>query len=87
MINDILKQIREVYPKRHGGQGWGHVKRLLPTLLADYSPEELVEGAKNYGDYCRATGEQYVRMAQTFYGPGEWFLEEYGIAQTKRLYG
>ena len=79
MINDLVKTIRAVYPKRHGGQGWGNLKRLLPALLEDNSPEEILEAAKSYGEYCEATNEQYVRMAQTFYGPGEWWMEDYDI--------
>ena len=77
---DWLKQIRDVYPKRTGGQGWGNVKRLVPALIErGESFEDLLDGAERYGEYCRTTNEKYVRMAQTFFGPGEWWLEDYDI--------
>jgi len=78
--NDWLKQLKLVYPKRGAGQGWGKVKKLVHILIEDgESWEDILAGAKRYGDYCRATNEQYVRMAQTFYGPDEWWQEDYEL--------
>ena len=34
----------------------------------------MLVGADNYRRHCAATGE-YVRMAQTFFGPNMWWLE------------
>ncbi len=78
--SDWLKQIRAVYPRRNNGQGWGNVKKLVPELIKKgESFEDLLDGAKRYGEFCAATNEKYVRMAQTFFGPGEWWLEDYDI--------
>ena len=78
--SDWLKQIKDVYPRRPSGNGWGTVKRLVPALVRDgESFEDILQAAKDYGEFCEATGEQYIRMAQTFYGPGEWWQEDYFI--------
>ena len=84
---DWLKQLQSVYPKRPGGQGWGYVKRRIPELIKDgHSFDDILSGAKNYGDYCRLTNEQYVRMARTFFGPDEWWLEEYDLPQAREYW-
>ena len=77
--------IQEVYPRRLNGQGWGEVKRLVPALIEDGETwADIYAGAKRYGDYCRFTNEKYVRMAQTFYGPVEWWREDYEIPSSLR---
>ena len=78
--DDWLKQIQAVYPRRRGGQGWGYVKRRVPELIKEGNDfEDILAGAKSYGDYCKATGEEYVRMARTFFGPDEWWAEDYTV--------
>lgn len=88
---DWLIQLQEVYPKRRNGQGWGRVKTtkgvkgLVPALIEDGETwADIYAGAKRYGDYCRTTNEQYVRMAQTFYGPVEWWREDYELPGSLR---
>jgi len=82
---DWFEQIRKVYPRRTGGQGWGYVKRRIPELVKQGYPfAELLDGAKRYGDFCRATNEKYVRMARTFYGPDEWWLEDYELPESQQ---
>jgi hypothetical protein len=81
---DWLKQIQVVYPRRRGGQGWGYVKKRIPELVRQGEEfDDLLAGAKSYGDYCCATNEQYVRMARTFFGPDEWWMEDYSIEVSK----
>lgn len=78
--SDWLKQIQKAYPRRTGGQGWGYVKRRIPELIKKGETfEDLLAGAQQYGDLCRATNEKFVRMARTFYGPDEWWLEDYEL--------
>ena len=85
--DDWLGQIREVYPRRPGGQGWGTVKRLVPALVKQGNDfEDILKGAKEYGDLCRmekTEGGPFVRMAQTFFGPGEWWMEDYSVPEHK----
>ena len=80
---DWLEQIRAHYPKRVGGQGWGHVKRRVPELIQlgeDF--EDLLEGVKRYSALMKATKTErtaYVMQARTFFGPGEWWMEDYEL--------
>ncbi len=60
------------------------MKRRIPELIKEGNTfEELLAAAKGYGDFCRATNEEYVRMARTFYGPDEWWLEDYELPERK----
>ena len=80
---DWLDQIRKAYPKRVGGQGWGLVRTKVLRLVAQgESFDEILAGAQAYGDLMRATGDAgtcYVKQAATFFGPGEWWREEYDL--------
>ena len=79
--NDWLQQIRDAYPKRIGGQGWGHVKKRIPALIkAGESFDDMLAGCKAYSKLLQATdkhGTEFVMQARTFFGPGEWWLEDY----------
>lgn len=82
--DDWLKQLQAAYPRRAGGQGWGYVKRRVPELIKEGNEfEDILAGAKSYGEYCVATNEEYVRMARTFFGPDEWWAEDYAIVTFK----
>lgn len=68
---DYLDQIKAVYPKRWGDQGWLHVRTLIPrALTAGATWEEILQGTKAYAAYCDArgiTGSEHVKCARTFY--------------------
>jgi len=78
---DFLSTLRALYPKRSGGQGWGHVPKLVQRAVAMGSPwEEILEGVRSYRKWCDVTGKtgtEYVKQASTFFGPGMWWAEEY----------
>ena len=80
---DWLPQLKKVYPKRVGGQGWGHLKRRIPVLIdAGESFEDLLDSAKKYAasmEATRQTNTPFVMQARTFFGPGEWWLEDYEL--------
>ena len=84
---DWLDQIKSAYPKRSGGQGWGLLKKKIPSLIRQGSTfEELIEGAKRYKAFCVADGSEgscYVKQAITFYGPGEWWMEDWDLPEAK----
>ena len=81
---DWLKQIQSVYPYRKNGQGWGYVKKRIPELIGEgHTFDDILSSAKSYGNMCRATNEQYVRMARTFFGQEEWWLETYDLPTRK----
>lgn len=47
-------------------------------IKAGATPVEITAGAEKYGRYCLATGCE-VKMAQTFFGPGEHFSADWTI--------
>ncbi len=71
---DWRQQLQSAYPKRMG-QGWLNAKRQIQIHLeAGELFDEMVQGANNYRVHCAESGE-FVRMAQTFFGPNMWWLE------------
>ena len=72
--NDWRQQLMKVYPKRKG-QGWVKAGKQIEKHLANGEDfEEMLRGADNYRRHCAESGE-FVRMAQTFFGPNMWWLE------------
>ena len=88
--DDFMAEIREAYPKRYGGQGWATTKKRIVTRASEgHSWEEILSGTKSYRKFCDSTGKtgtELVKMAQTFYGPGCWFLEDYDIPEIEVKY-
>ena len=80
-----LNQIRDAYPKRIGGQGWGHVKKRIPALIkAGERFDDMLNGCEGYSRMLKDTGKygtEFVMQARTFFGPGEWWLEEYSFSE------
>jgi hypothetical protein len=75
--------LKNEYPKRPGGQGWGSVKKLVPRAIQSGATwDEILAGTKAYKKWVQSSGKagtEYIRMAQTFFGPGEWWAEEYEV--------
>lgn len=69
---DWLSRLRELYPRRDGGQGWPKLQRLIPAAMskgADW--ERILEGTRRYRTWCARKGligTEYVMQAATFYG-------------------
>jgi hypothetical protein len=86
MTFELFQQIKSLYPKRSGGQGWGHVPKLLARAVAQgATQEEILEGVRAYRRWCDFTGKtgtEYVKQASTFFGPGQWWAEEYDAPAT-----
>jgi hypothetical protein len=71
---DWRQQLSKVYPKRNG-QGWQNAKRqIIKHLEEGESFEEMLTGADNYRRHIAESGE-FVRMAQTFFGPAMFWTE------------
>jgi len=83
MPDDWLEILKNLYPKRSGGQGWGALERLLMRHLANgITWEQIVEGTKSYAAWCKYSGHsrtEFVKQARTFFGRDMWFLEDYEI--------
>lgn len=50
-------------------------------LKSGADPEQMLEGARRYGAYIAATASE-PKMAQTFFGPGEYYTAEWAISRT-----
>ena len=71
---DWQKQLSTAYPKRKG-QGWVKTGQQIEKHIKDGQDfDEMLIGANNYRKHCATSGE-FVRMAQTFFGPNLWWLE------------
>ena len=84
--HDFMTLIRSSYPKRKGGQGWADAERLIAKHVSrGTSFDEILTGTINYAKFCDhegATGSEFVKQACTFYGPGRWWQEDYGIPKS-----
>ena len=82
---DWLEQLKNEYPKRAGGHGWGHARvRVLARIKEGHAFEQIKDGTSRYRHYCTnagISGTEFVKQAQTFYGPGLWFLDDYDTHQ------
>lgn len=68
-----------LYPKRAGGNSRKEaLKAFSSRRKQGYTFEQLLDGTERYATFCDLTGKtktEYVKMAATFYGPNEHFLE------------
>ncbi len=72
-----------VYPKRGGANNRkGALEQFAKRVAEGVKPEELIDGTKRYRVLCDATGNtgtEYVKMAVTFYGPKEHYMDSYEL--------
>lgn len=78
-MDELIRKLKALYPKRDGGLGWGVVPRLLEKALANGADVERIElGTANYARHCQKkgiAGTEFVQQARTFYGQGQWWEE------------
>lgn len=79
MVEELVQRLKQIYPKRDGGHGWGVVPRLIEKAMAGGATVERIElGTANYAKHCQKkgmVGTEFVQQARTFYGPGCWWDE------------
>jgi hypothetical protein len=63
---------------RDGSTPAAAFKQWQARIKAGAAPELVLSGAMRYAAYCKATGCE-VKMAQTFFGPGEFYTAEYAV--------
>jgi hypothetical protein len=82
-----LLDFKLVYPDRAGDQKWRAALKAGNARMAEgHSANELIEGAKRYDAYCKATGKvgtEFVKQASTFLGPDKSFLLPWNLPATK----
>ncbi len=68
------------YPSRPGNSKAAAYKAWKSRIKAGATPEEMIAGTIKYAAYCKARNEpQYIKMAATFYGPGEHFSADWTV--------
>lgn len=76
---DYLDQLKKIYPRRLGDNGWLHVRSLVPRALTmGASWDRILTGTLAYAEHCNVTGKtgtELVKAARTFYGPCQYFDE------------
>jgi len=69
------------YPKRFGGNPKRPAYMAWRARIRDgATPEDLIAGVERYTAFCESEnkiGTRYVLMARTFFGPSEWWAEEW----------
>ncbi len=80
---DDFELLWKEYPRRKGGS---NKKKTYSACLARIKEgctwDEMIEGAKNYSAFCDKdgnTGTSFVKMASTFFGPDQHFLQRWSI--------
>lgn len=89
----FFEEAMKAYPRRPGNSRTAARQKWLARIRDGVKPHELMSGVKRYADYIRATGSegtQFVKMATTFFGPGEWWKQEWekpaDPAQKRKFY-
>lgn len=71
------------YPKRAGGYSRLKARKAWDARMkARVKPQDIIDGVKRYAAFIRATGKEgteFVKMAQTFFGPDEHWQGDYEI--------
>jgi hypothetical protein len=82
-----FEQLKAIYPKRSGDQGWSKALKACHARLKEGSTwQELADGSQRYADYCATTGKtgtEFVKQAATFFGPDKHFLNDWVAPPTK----
>lgn len=65
---------------REGSTPAAAFKQWQARIKAGADPEQVLMGTQRYAAYVKATGSE-VKMAQTFFGPGEHYTAEWAIAR------
>ena len=80
-------ELKSIYPRRAGSEPWSlALKAATARLREGHTWAEILEGARRYAAFIRATGAertQHVLQAKTFCGPSKRFLEPFDLPATK----
>ena len=76
-----------IYPKRLGGNPKVNAYKAWKTRVAQgYAHTDILQGLERYKAFCDKTGKtgsEFVLQAATFFGPAEWWLEDWSLPDEK----
>jgi len=82
-----FSDLKSIFPKRAGSQPWDRAQKAINARLREgHSWIEILDGARRYAAFVRATGKEHtesVLQASTFVGPSKHFLNPYDLPATK----
>lgn len=82
-----FKTLVSIYPRRAGANPRGRALRAANArIIEGASWDEMIEGARRYQAYIRATGKEgteFVRQLSTFVGPDRSYLDPWTIPANK----
>ena len=74
--DEVWQELLSVYPKRAGGLGYSEGRKVLAKLLRERAdPKAILDGARRYAEYIRATGREkteFVAMIPTWLRQRRW---------------
>lgn len=82
-VDGLFEEAWEAYPKRAGGNSKKAARKAWDARIKQGAgPELMLAGVKRYRAFCDATGKtglETVKMAATFFGPSDWYLEPWDV--------
>ena len=78
-----------VYPKRPGNSKSTAFRAWQARVREGQDPAQLTAGVLAYAAYCKAQGTdpKYIKLAATFFGPGQHFLCDWTVDDEPRPNG
>jgi len=84
----IFEETLAIYPKRNTPHNRrAAYKAWKARVNAKVSPEVIKAGVERYRRFCvdeKKVGTQFVKMASTFFGPDEWYLQSWTVTEESK---
>jgi len=83
-IEALFAEAWQSYPKRPNNPKQAALKSFAARIREGVDPQVLIAGVKSYAKYVEAEGTEphYIKMAQTFFGPGGHWEADYTPTDT-----
>ena len=83
--DDLFEQAWEAYPKRPNNSRADARKAWDKSIKKGADPHAMITGTKAYAAYVAEMGTepQYIKLASTFFGPGQHWTSDYTIPEPK----
>ena len=76
-----FEEVWTAYPRKRGANKWNAFTAFRARLNEGASREEIMAGVQAYAAYVKAlgTGEQYMKLPETFFGPAHHYLSDWSV--------
>jgi hypothetical protein len=78
-----FERVWEAYPKRPNNSKKEAYRAWLARMNEGVDPETMMKGVEAYARYVEGVGTEptYIKMASTFFGPGEHYSSDYTVPE------